>query len=114
MSADRVKPGTPGIMGRAASNFTYVTADGTPFGILEGVATIEADTTGGNATLNLPPAKAYAGRSILVTHVAGGSQLDLAASGSDTVQGGASFASSVDGTYLLQPAGTDWKVITSA
>jgi|GEM_PF-5157445 len=119
MSADQIKPGNPGITGRAAGNQTIDDATVPVQSIGSGTRTVRADTTGGNIQADLPNAQGYAGSSIALDYVAGGNQLVLAAASGNTILGpsgtsGPSETLAADGLFLLVPFGTEWRVFVSA
>jgi len=119
MSADQIKPGNPGITGRAAGNRTINDASIPVQDLPDGTRSASVDTTGGNIQVNLPNAQGYAGSSIALDFVAGGNQLTLAAASGNTILGpsgteGPSETFAATGLFVLIPFGTRWRVVVSA
>lgn len=114
MSADQIKPGNPGITGRAAGNQTIDDATIPVQSLFDGTRTAEIDTTGGNIDVNLPNAQGYAGSDITINYTAGGNQLTLTAAAGNTIDGGPAGVFVADTRLKLIPFGTTWRTFVSA
>lgn len=116
MSAGNIKPGNPGITGRAAGDFSYDFAAGPAHTIPDGARTVQGDGQGGTITLTLPKAEGYAGSMIALNAVvaASGNDVVVAAASGNTVNGLATLTLSADARLLLIPFGTNWFTVLSA
>lgn len=116
MSAGNIKPGNPGITGRAAGDFSYDFAGGAAHTIPDGARTVRADGQGGTITLTLPNAEGYAGSMIALDAVVAlsGNDVVVAAASGNLINGLATLTISADARVLLVPFGTNWLTINSA
>jgi hypothetical protein len=116
-NAGNIKPGNPGITGRAAGNQTI--DDATIVGdqsVLDGVRTLTFDAQAGDIDIVLPNAEGYAGSDITIDFVvaASGNTGTVKAASGNTINGLATLSLTADSVLKLIPFGTNWRTLLSA
>jgi hypothetical protein len=84
----------------------------TLLGLLSPFTLVKADTSGGNVTVTLPPASAVSGYEVKVKKMTAANTLTLDGDGSETIDGAATLAWTVQyQAFTVVSDGTAWSIV---